>query len=194
MRRPVAAAAVALALAGCGAGRPPAAAPPRVLGVRVPTGPLAADHATASPLGGAQVLTVAHVLHTGRLVFVGDRRARVLSVDRRLDLAVLAVTGLRAPAAAGGEARAGERVTVRALRGPLAAVVRRVVTAHLDGRARPALELSAAVLPGDSGAPVIDRQGHVLGVVFAGAAGGLAYAVRTDPGPPPPPGRPAPSG
>ena len=45
-------------------------------------------------------------------VFVGGRRARVLRVDRRLDLALLAVAGLRAPAAARGAARAGEPATV----------------------------------------------------------------------------------
>jgi S1-C subfamily serine protease len=160
----------------------------------VPTGPLAADHATAVALGGGRVLTVAHALRAGRPVFAGGRRARVVSVDRRLDLAVLAVPGLRAPAAARGEARAGERVTVRALRGALPAVVRRVITANVDGRVRPALELSAAVQPGDSGAPVVDGGGRMLGVVFAGADGGLAYAVRTDRAPSPPPGRPARAG
>jgi S1-C subfamily serine protease len=39
---------------------------------------------------------------------------------------------------------------------------------------RPALELAAAVQPGDSGAPVTDASGRVLGIVFA----------RSDSGPP----------
>jgi S1-C subfamily serine protease len=168
-------AAIALVVAGCGG------AQTRVLPVRVPTGPLAADHATAVPIGGGRVMTVAHVLDAGDPVFVAGRRARVVRIDRRLDLAVLAVPGLRAPAVARGEARAGERVTVRALRGPVPAVVRRVITANVDGEVRPALELAAAVLPGDSGAPVVDGDGRMLGIVFA--SGGLAYAVRTDPAP-----------
>jgi hypothetical protein len=178
---------IALVAAGCGGTKP------EVVAVRVPTGPLSAEHATAVSLGGGRALTVAHVLSPGRPVFVAGHRARVLRVDRRLDLAVLAVAGLRAPAASAGAAHAGERVTVQALRGALPATVRRVVTARVDGVPRPALELSARVLPGDSGAPVVG-DGRVLGVVFAGAAGGLAYAVRTDSGLPPPPARPAPSG
>jgi S1-C subfamily serine protease len=181
-------AAIALVAAGCGGARS------EVLPVRVPTGPLSTDHATAVPIGGGRALTVAHVLSPGRPVFVGGHAARVVRVDGRLDLAVLAVPGLRAPAPPHGTARAGEHVKVRALRGALPAVVRRVVTAHEDGSDRPVLELSAAVLPGDSGAPVVDGHGRVLGVVYAGAAGGLAYAVRTDSGLPPPPARLAPSG
>jgi S1-C subfamily serine protease len=170
-------AALALLAAGCGAAQRPA---PEVLPVRVPTGPLSAERATALPLGAGRVLTVAHVLRGGGPVFVGRRRARVVRVDRRLDLAVLAVPGMRAPAPARAAAHAGERVTVRALRGALPATVRRVVTAHVDGRVRPALELEAGVAPGDSGAPVVDSDGRVTGVVFAAAADGrLAYATAT---------------
>jgi S1-C subfamily serine protease len=127
------------------------------------------------------------VLRSGRPVLVGGRRARVLRVDRRLDLAVLAVPGLRAPAPARGPARGGQRVTVRVLRGgavlPLRAIVRRTVTARVSrgGRpeVRPALELAAAVLPGDSGAPVVDADGRVTGMVFAQASGraDLTYAL-----------------
>jgi S1-C subfamily serine protease len=180
MKRPGAIAAVALALAGCGSASPAAAPPPRVLAVRVPAGPLAADRATAVGLGGGRALTVAHVLRARRPVFVGGRRARVLSVDRRLDLAVLAVPALSGRAPAWAAARAGERVTVRALRGALPAVVRRVVTANVNGRVRPALELAAGVAPGDSGAPVLTRDGRIAGLVFASAAAGppVAYAVQ----------------
>jgi hypothetical protein len=164
-------AAAALALAGCGGG-----SSPRVVGVRVATGPLSSERATALPLGAGRALTVAHVLHGADPVFVGGRRARVLGVDRRLDLAWLAVPGLRAAAPARAAAHAGERVTIRALRGTLPATVQRVVTAEIDGFTRPALELRATVLPGDSGAPVVAGD-RVLGVVFAGGERGLAYAV-----------------
>lgn len=44
---------------------------------------------------------------------------------------------------------------------------------------RPALELAVSVAPGDSGAPVLDRDGSVVGVVFARSTRlpGTAYAV-----------------
>jgi V8-like Glu-specific endopeptidase len=47
---------------------------------------------------------------------------------------------------------------------------------------RDALELRADVGAGDSGAPVVDGRGHLLGVVFARsrARDGTAYAVEAD--------------
>jgi S1-C subfamily serine protease len=172
----------ALALAGCGGG---IAKPPAVLEVRVPG---AGKDATAFAIGDGRAVTVAHVLRAGQPVFVAERRARVLRVDRRLDVALLAVGGVRAPAAGRGGAYAGEPATVRVLRpggaGSLRATVRRTITARVSLRGgpaqvRPALELAASVMPGDSGAPVVDRDGLVVGIVFAQASerDGLAYAL-----------------
>jgi S1-C subfamily serine protease len=175
------AAAAAVVLVGCGGAEPRAAAPPRVLSVHVSAGALDFD-ATAFAVGGGRAVTVAHVLRSGRPVLVADRRAPVLRVDRRLDVAVLA-TGARGPATRTAGARTGQRVTVRVLRGgavrALHATVRRTISAHIDGAVRPALELAAAVMPGDSGAPVVDGAGGVVGVLFAQAADreGVAYAL-----------------
>jgi S1-C subfamily serine protease len=58
----------------------------------------------------------------------------------------------------------------------LPATVRRVITARVRDapgaavRVRPALELDAAVMQGDSGAPVLDGEGRVVGMVFAQAS------------------------
>jgi S1-C subfamily serine protease len=160
-------------LAGCGED----AKAPQVLPVRV-----SGEVATAFGADGGRAVTVAHVLRRGRPVTVAGRRARVLRVDRRLDVAVLSVRGA-APFARAGAARAGERVSVRVLRAGAArslhATVRRTITARIGGAERPALELAAAVEPGDSGAPVLDGDGRVVGIVFARAAGdeALAYAL-----------------
>jgi S1-C subfamily serine protease len=177
----VAALAAAAIAAGCGGGE--AAAPPRVLSVRVATGAARPDaDATAFAIGRGRAVTVAHVLRSGRRVLVAARRARVVRVDRRLDVAVLAV-GADGARARAGSVRAGDRVTVRVLRGgavrSLPATVRRTISARMGRAVRPALELAAAVMPGDSGAPVLDGRGRVAGVVFAQAADrdGVAYAL-----------------
>lgn len=187
---PRAAVAVAAAvLAGCG-GAAPAATFPLVLAVRVPTlAQRSGEGATAFAVGDGRAVTVAHVLRAGHLVLVSGRRARVLQVDRRLDVAVLAVPGVRAPAPRSGTAQAGERATVRVIRAgaarSLRATVRRTITARVSRlggtvQVRPALELAVAVMPGDSGAPVLDGDGRVVGLVFAQASRGEALAYALD--------------
>lgn len=182
----------AVALAGCGEAErvqapPKPVAPPKVLPVRAGTAGASGEHATAMAIGRGRALTVAHVLPAGPPVFVGRHRARVLRADRRLDLGVLRVRGLRAPAPERAQARAGQRVTVRVRRHgrvrALRARVRRTIVARVTGegpaRRRPALELAVTVQPGDSGAPVIDASGRVVGMVFAQASDrdGVAYAL-----------------
>jgi S1-C subfamily serine protease len=171
-RRALAAGVAVVALASCGGATSPA-----VLDVRV------ADHdATAFPVGNGRAVTVAHVLQAGRPVYVDGHRARVLRVDRRLDVALLAVAGVHG-AARRSAARAGDHATVRVVRAggasSVRATVRRTISAHIGGQVRPALELSADVMPGDSGAPVVDAGGHVIGVVFAQASDkqALTYAL-----------------
>jgi S1-C subfamily serine protease len=165
----------AAALAGCGTEPPPA-----VVQVHGPD-----SEATAFAVGGGRVVTVAHVLRGDRPVLVGERRARVLRVDRALDVAVLdGGDGAAVPRT--GSARAGERVSVRVLRPggarSLPATVRRVISARIGGARRPALELDAAVMPGDSGAPVVDGDGRLVGVVFAEASDRDAIAYALDVG------------
>src|SRR3954451_13777321 len=69
--------------------------PPAPLRVTVTTTGLTDEVATAVPAGGDRVWTVAHALAGASSVRVGGRPARVVRVDPRLDLAVLAVEGLR---------------------------------------------------------------------------------------------------
>ena len=154
-------------------------APPEPLRVTVS----AHGVATAIPLRDGRVLTVAHVLDGARFVLVDGRPARVVRVDRRLDLAELAVPGLVAPTVRTVDS--GTEAVVRVLRDgepvTLSAPVRRRVTASIAGHSRPALELAATVEAGDSGAPVLDARGRVLGIVFARGSRG-AWAVALTPG------------
>ncbi len=143
------------------------------------------DRATGFVAGDERVVTVAHVLGddvvagagdevvAGDEVLVDGRPASIVRVDRRLDLAVLRVAGLRgaAPRLGGGGPTT--------LLGRPAPVVRRI-GARLDGGPpRPALEVRAEVAIGESGAPLITDTGRVAGVVFARSRehSETAYAV-----------------
>jgi hypothetical protein len=171
--------------------------PPRAP-VASPVSPLrvASGHeiATGFAVGDGRVITVAHVVDGP--VTVRGRRVRVVRVDRRNDLALLAAPGVRAGgpelrAAVPGVANAadGQHLRVVRLRGGrlslLSVDVRRSIVAHVRvagarrAVARPALELSARVAAGDSGAPVITDDGALAGVVFAASRNraDTAYAV-----------------
>ena len=196
--RPIAALAVALILvAGCTT-RPPRVPRPAVFEVAVAQAEGPDDVATGVALGPGCVLTVAHVLRghaIGARAYLrppgarsGGRAARVVAIDERDDLAILAVPGLRARRATIGSAT-GEALILKLRDGgvqALSARVLRSVTVRIrtpDGSrivTRPALELRAEVLPGDSGAPVLSGDGRVAGIVFARTdfEPEIAFAVR----------------
>jgi S1-C subfamily serine protease len=111
---------------------------------------------------------------------VGDRHeASVVVFDPVRDLAVLRVPGLDAPALPrAGDLDRGAAAVVAGfpLNGPFrldAARVRDVITARgedIYGRqtsVREVYSLYARVQPGNSGGPLLDRQGRVVGTVFA---------------------------
>jgi S1-C subfamily serine protease len=161
--------------------RPPAA---HIVRVAASGCSLADEVATGVVVADGLVLTAAHGLRGAREVRVDDRPARVVRLDRRTDAAIVAVPGLDgavvvAPAAGRGAVSVGLRG------GAQPAEVRRVITADVDEPAdstayrREALELDAAIAPGDSGAPVLDRDGRLVGMVFATSRGTdrTAYAV-----------------
>jgi hypothetical protein len=143
--------------------------------------------ATGFAVGAGRVLTVAHVLDGSPVV--AGRRGRVLRVDRRLDLALLAVPGLDAREPAVEPAGAGDRLRLLRLRGGRASSlpvrVRRAIVADVrapgaaQGWRRPGLELGAPLEAGDSGAPLVSPAGALAGVVFAASRRrpGTAYAV-----------------
>jgi S1-C subfamily serine protease len=148
------------------------------------------DVATGFEPAPGRVVTVAHLL-SGRdaRVFVRDsvgrrRPAEIVAIDRHDDLALLAVRpGDGSPLPGSQHARLlvrrGDRPAA------LSVHVRRRIDAHIrpsagaDPVRRPALELEAQVRSGDSGAPLVDANGQVIGVLFASShsSNDTAYAV-----------------
>ena len=142
-----------------------------------------------------RVMTNAHVVAgvTHPAVTLGSTsiRATVVYFDPKLDLAVLDVPGLKAePLVFEPAVGHGDPVVVLGYpeNGPLdaqAARVRAVQSARgsdiYDQQAvlREVLALRAQVHPGNSGGPVVDQAGRVVGVVFADSldSAETAYAV-----------------
>lgn len=132
-----------------------------------------------------RIMTNAHVVSGADQVVVRrdgaskQFRARVVVFDPRLDVAVLAVDGFKGtPLAFAEEAPVGQEAVVPGFTGgdplsPDAARISDVLVARghdIFGEGRVDREIyvvRAAIAPGDSGAPLVDLDGRVLGVVFA---------------------------
>jgi hypothetical protein len=140
------------------------------------------ERATGFVAADGRVVTVAHVLDGGGAVSIaGSGPARVLRVDRRADLALLAAAGPSSGAVGDGvrivSARGGAHATPVTIRRRIVARVRDSAGSQIYSRR--ALELAGEIAAGDSGAPVVGDDGSLLGVVFARSRrdDGTAYAV-----------------
>ena len=181
-----------VALAGAGAGCRGEDPEPAVVTVLVERPGRVPERATGFVAANDRVVTVAHVLDGGGAVAVraqggGERRARVVRVDRAADLAVLEARAPGAPivsASSGGRDARVLSARDGSLRTTDADVRRRIVARVRDSAgprvySRRALEIAGDISGGDSGAPVVDGEGRLLGVVFARSRRqpGTAYAV-----------------
>ena len=153
---------------------------------------------TGVAVGDDLVLTVAHAVAGAeddlRIVTPRgeERPVTVIGFDSERDLALLAVEGLDATPVVLGSAGKGDSGTIVAVNGDLAVelieyTVLRVVNArsadiYNEGHVeRDALDIEARIEPGVSGAPLVDTDGEVVGIVFARSKnreeGGYALAT-----------------
>jgi S1-C subfamily serine protease len=141
------------------------------------------------------VLTNVHVVTTNPTVIVrlqdgSTKPARVETTAPEFDIAVLRVAGT-SPAqptltlGSAARARPGQEVIVLGTPMGLQNTVTRGIVSALRQTGQVTLvQTDAAVNPGNSGGPVLDREGSVLGIATmglkAGVAQGLSFAVAID--------------
>jgi S1-C subfamily serine protease len=150
------------------------------------------------PVGNGYVVTNAHVVSgtTSHMITRPDGstlQAEVVLFDPERDVAVLYVRGYNPPGVTFGPAQRG---TQGAVIGYPGGGPEKIVAAVVDGSVaaqgrdiynesfvtRQIFVLQASVRPGNSGGPLIDLQGRVLGMVFATSASDpdQAYALTDD--------------
>lgn len=133
--------------------------------------------ATGAAVADDLVVTVAHTFERARSIALGRadgaaEPAELVWLDAERDLAILRLEGRVGPWLELMATSTGDEVTVISAAGPtvetIPATVLRRVEVTLDGAGRRAgLELAAEIGPGDSGAPVVDASGAIVGIVFA---------------------------
>jgi serine protease Do len=134
------------------------------------------------------IATNLHVIGEARPISIQTAEGKTLSVkavhasDRALDLAILEVAIDELPALPLGdeEPAAGDQVVVMGNpHGLKHSVVSGVISGTRDIDGRTMLQLAVPVEPGNSGGPVIDMQGRVLGIVTMKSAvtENLGFAV-----------------
>jgi S1-C subfamily serine protease len=150
------------------------------------------------PVGNGYVVTNAHVVsgtrsHTITRPDGSSVHAEVVYFDPERDVAVLYAPDFTAPGVTFGPAQRGtdgavigypgggpERIVAAVVDGSVAAQGRDIYNENFV--TRQIYVLQASVHPGNSGGPLIDLQGRVLGMVFATSASdpNQAYALTDD--------------
>jgi S1-C subfamily serine protease len=177
----------ALAVAGCGADAPTSAAePPTVVEVetqrcRQPN----RFHGIGVVVGDDVVLTAGHTVEGDlRELRVDGTPARVITIDRRTDLALLSVelADSTVPTMASETPEAASLITLDGNRDVEIDRHVTLVVEHATDRAtyrRDVVIFTPGVADGDSGAPIVDDAGRLVGIVVADQ-GGEGVAVDAD--------------
>jgi S1-C subfamily serine protease len=174
----------------------------RPSGVEWPDGPPREDDGVATGTGfaiaGGRIVTNQHVVADADVVAVrldGRRvRARVVGSDASTDLAILRLPRERArnvptlPLGRSADVRPGDTAIAignpfglaRTLTEGVVSAVGRRITAPDGARIRDAIQTDAAVNPGNSGGPLLDGRGRVIGVIAQSRGDGLSFAVPID--------------
>jgi S1-C subfamily serine protease len=171
-------------------------------GVEWPDGPPREDDGVATGTGfaiaGGRIVTNQHVVDGAEEVVVRLRgrrvRSHVLGSDASTDLAILRLPRERARSlrtltlGQSADVRPGDTAIAignpfglaRTLTAGVVSAVGRRITAPDGARIRDAIQTDAAVNPGNSGGPLLDERGRVIGVIAQSRGDGLSFAVPID--------------
>lgn len=187
----------ALVVAACGADDPIGDPADAAIGIRATGCGLADRLGTGAIIADddrAVIVTSAHTVAGAETVTAelgnGRTAVEVLVLDTERDIAVLSAPAWIGPARRLGTPRADDEASL-AVWTPdePVAVVDTTITRLLrvtiediylqDEHERRAFEISADIVPGDSGAPIVAADGSVLGIVYARSRSrdGVAFAV-----------------
>ena len=149
-------------------------------------------HGSGAVVGPDRVITNAHVVRSARLSVESwegkAMKATLVRIDKHRDLALLAVPGLNgAPVTLGDSSLLRAGTPVVAIGNPLGFVgavssgvihsVGRMRVMGPNGGSAEWICADVRLAPGNSGGPLADFHGHVVGINTMIAAGGLAFAV-----------------
>jgi putative serine protease PepD len=171
-------------------------------GVPWPQGPPREDDGVATgsgfAIGDRRVVTNHHVVAGAEEVTVRLRgrrvRASVVGSDPSTDLALLRLRRRQArrlkalPLGDSEDVRPGDAAVVignplglaRTLTAGVVSATDRRIDAPDGYPIRDAVQTDAAVNPGNSGGPLLDARGRVIGVISQGRSDGIAFAVPVD--------------
>lgn len=151
----------------------------------------APEIATGFMVAAGFVVTVAHVLDNGKTFTVDGMPATVVSVDDRMDAALLHVANSADRSVEFADPFAPANVRLLRWRSERAQIVDVVVTQvatinftdlrkHSDVN-RSGLLIDHASVPGDSGSPLLNADGRVVGMLFASSVDSteVGYAVSS---------------
>lgn len=143
--------------------------------------------ATGIAWAGGLIITAHHVVEKSDGIKIGlpdgsTVEASLIGRDPSTDIAVLrAETGLSGIALTQSEARVGQLVIAVGRPSKQLQASWGMLNSHVHIRQEPAFQTDVVMYPGFSGGPLIDAQGHLLGMntSAAGNTGGVAIPVAT---------------
>ncbi len=121
-------------------------------------------HGTGFSVSDTMIVTAAHVVWDAGIIFVDGEEAELLVLDMSVDVAVLRVRSRPRAHLTFAYAERGDEVSAAGYAGFMGGVWATVVEGHVAGFAGGYVTFTGGLGPGMSGGPLLDTDGHVVGL------------------------------